>query len=63
MSGGGVLVRWHGGGLGVANVLWVIGERAGARGVAGGSVVASLSTMEAATFSDTFSSFSRGELR
>ena len=63
MSGGGVLVRWRRGGLSVANVLWAIGGRARARGAAGGSIVASLSAMEAATFLDTFGSFGGGELR
>ena len=56
-------MRWHGGSLGVVNVLWAIGGRTGTRGAAGGSVVASLSAMEAVTFSDTFGSFSGGELR
>ena len=59
----GVLVRWRRGSLGIVNVLWAIGGRTGVRGAAGGSIMASLPAMEAATFSDTFGSFSGGELR
>ena len=60
-GGGEILGRLH---FSNVNVLRVIGgRRTGARGAAGGGVVAGLSAMEAATFSDAFGSFSGGELR
>ena len=46
------------------NILRSIGGRqTGARDAAGGGIVAGLSAMEAATFSDALDSFSGGELR
>ena len=63
-GGGEVLGRLHGGCFGNVNVLRAIGGRqTRARGVAGGGIVASLSAMEAATFSDALGSFGGGELR
>ena len=63
-GGGEVLGRLHGSCFGDVNVLGTIGgRRTGARGVAGDGIVAGLSAMEAATFSDALGSFSGGELR
>ena len=63
-GGGEVLGRLHGGCFGNVNILRVIGGRqTGVRGAAGGGVVAGLSAMEAATFSDALGSFGGGELR
>ena len=63
-GGGEVLGRLHGGCFSNANVLRAIGgRRTGARGAAGGGVVAGLSAMEAVTFLDALGSFGGGELR
>ena len=63
-GGGEVLGRLRGSSFGDANVLRTIGGRqTGARGAAGGGIVAGLSATEAATFSDALGSFGGGELR
>ena len=63
-GGGGVLGRLCGSCFGDVNVLRTIGGRqTGARGVAGGGIVAGLFAMEAVTFSDALGSFGGDELR
>ena len=63
-GGGEVRGRLHGSCFGDTNVLRTIGgRRTRARSAAGGGIVAGLSAMEAATFSDALGSFSGGELR
>ena len=56
--------RLYGSCFGDTNVLRLIGgRRTGARGAAGGGIVAGFSATEAATFSDALGSFGGGELR
>ena len=63
-GGGGVLGRRGRSGFSGVDVLWVSGGgRVGARSMAGCGVMASLSAMEAASFSDAFGIFGGGKFR